>query len=163
MNEDHQSNAPRDPRCDAPVVTMDLSRRNAAIERDLQARFGDAGKFWWELETDLKSGWVYDSASYILAKLVHVAKARQTRNRLVKAFTLSLQAVGYIERVAAASGRSHSAIVEEAIRNHQSVSTDEIDKSLAFAVRAASEAGQWSLVAQLASELEARQTVRAMS
>lgn len=71
MTKDHHhSSAPRDPRCDAPVVGMDLSRHIAAIERDLQARFG---KFWWELETDLKSGWVYDSASYILARLVHVS------------------------------------------------------------------------------------------
>lgn len=96
-------------------------------------------------------------------------KTRQTRNRPVRAFTLSVQAVGYIEKVAAASGRSHSAVVEEAIRNHpsrfrgQSASADEIDSALAFAIRAASEAAQWSLVAQLASELEARQTGRAMS
>jgi|SRR5271170_1885319 len=92
-----------------------------------------------------------------------------TRKRPFKGFTLSPTACTYIEKVASASGRSQSAVVDEAILNHmsrfsdRSASADKIDSALAFAIRAAFKAAQWSLVAQLASELEARQTDRAMS
>jgi len=72
-NESQNSHAPRDPREDAPVIGMDLSRPTKKIERDLIARFHPRS-FWWELETDEKSGWVYTPSSHILAKLVHVAK-----------------------------------------------------------------------------------------
>lgn len=63
----------RDPRSDAPVVGMDLSRSDEEIQRDLANRFTKQYPFfWWELETDEKSGWVYKKSSHILCKIVHV-------------------------------------------------------------------------------------------
>ena len=77
------SNAPRDPRGDAPVVGMDLLRPTTAIERDLRLQF-PTRSFWWELETDEKSGWVYTSSSHVLAKLVHVAGPDKSRTDKVE-------------------------------------------------------------------------------
>lgn len=77
MTTKHHSDAPRDPRQGAPAVGMDLSRSVAAINRDLIVRFGYARTFWWELETDEKSGWVYTPSSHILVKLVHVPRTTE--------------------------------------------------------------------------------------
>lgn len=48
-----------------------------------------------------------------------MSKPPQTRNRLVVTFTLSQEVVEYLAGVAAASGRSRSAVVEEAVRYHR--------------------------------------------
>jgi len=61
----------RDPRSDAPELALDLSRPDAAIHRDLRARWPRDPGMWWELEPDSKSGWVYSASNRILAKLVH--------------------------------------------------------------------------------------------
>jgi hypothetical protein len=72
MNRAHNPNTPRDARADAPVVCMDLSRATKVIDQDLASRYPQVRGLWWELEEDEKTGWVYDSRSYIVAKLVHV-------------------------------------------------------------------------------------------
>lgn len=70
VNDQH---TPRDSRDNATVIYMDLSAPTDEIDRTLHARFEHARGLWWELETDEKTGWVYDASSYILAKLVHVS------------------------------------------------------------------------------------------
>jgi len=62
----------RDPREDAPVVGMDLSRSTEDIHRDLRKRYPQYPFLWWELETDEKSGWVYQARTKIVCKIVHV-------------------------------------------------------------------------------------------
>jgi len=78
MNQSHDPNSPRDSRYSAPVVGMDLSRSTEAIDHDLTQRYPQVRGLWWELETDEKTGWVYDSRSYIVARLVHVARPEGT-------------------------------------------------------------------------------------
>jgi len=72
MNQAHNPHTPRDPRAQAPVVGMDLSRTTEVIDHDLMQRYPQVRGLWWELEEDEKSGWVYDSRSYVIAQLVHV-------------------------------------------------------------------------------------------
>jgi hypothetical protein len=66
-----ESNDPvRDPRAAAPVIAMDLTRPDSVIHADLRDRWPRDPGMWWELETDEKSGWVYNASGRILAKLV---------------------------------------------------------------------------------------------
>ena len=78
QNQAHDPNTPRDPRYQAPVVGMDLSRSTEAIDHDLMQRYPQVRGLWWELEPDEKTGWVYDSRSYIVTRLVHVVRPEST-------------------------------------------------------------------------------------
>ena len=69
----HHSNAPRDPRGDAPVIGLDLSRSTRAIDRELRALYPHVAGFWWELDEGDRSGWVYRPDSRLVARLVHAA------------------------------------------------------------------------------------------
>jgi hypothetical protein len=60
----------RNERAAAPVIGMDLRRKDHEIHRDLRTRWPREPAMWWELETDEKSGWVYNGKGNILAKLV---------------------------------------------------------------------------------------------
>ena len=61
----------RDPRSAAAEVSLDLSRTDAAIHRQLRARWPLDPHMWWELDHDGKSGWVYSAQNKILARLIH--------------------------------------------------------------------------------------------
>ena len=60
----------RNARENMPVVVMDLTRQDEAIQRDLRARYPRVIDLWWELEDDEQSGCVY-SHSRVLARLQH--------------------------------------------------------------------------------------------
>jgi hypothetical protein len=72
----HEIDTPRDPRSDAPVIVMDLSRNDDAIHRDLRARWPQDPFMWWELDPSEQTGWVYSRSNRILARIVQAVRVR---------------------------------------------------------------------------------------
>ena len=66
----------RNPRSEAPIVTMDLSRPTDDIHADLRARWPRQTGLWWELDEGEAAGWVYGGDDRVLARLQHAVMWR---------------------------------------------------------------------------------------